>query len=283
MAKHREGSGTAWCSARHGGGSDFRRRHLWHHCLSMLLSSLRSLGLAPFLILVAGCGGKVVFDGVPGESPGGQGGHGGAGGSSASAGGRTGAGGATGQGGAAAANQASSGVNGSTTTGPTPTGPTPACSCTEICAKLGTCGFMVPNCEVGCGMATPAQQQCFCDLPSNCQGAQNCINQAAGSSSSGGSGSGGFPSQACSQCRVMAAQGPCSSDYQACKQNPECNAIRQCHQQCGYDVACVAQCDEAHPSGQAAYQAYLGCAVCGTCMMQCASDAIYMTYCSGGL
>jgi hypothetical protein len=44
----------------------------------MLLSSLRSLGLASSLLLVAGCGGKVVFDGVPGESPGGQGGHGGA-------------------------------------------------------------------------------------------------------------------------------------------------------------------------------------------------------------
>lgn len=103
----------------------------------------------------------------------------------------------------------------------------------------------------------------------------SCLDQGAGSSSTGGSG-GGEPGGACDgkndcgTCSTCAAQVACAAELDACVQNSACQAIDQCFSLCGADQACRQQCYAGNPEGVSTYEAATVCVYCVECALDCA-------------
>lgn len=75
---------------------------------------------------------------------------------------------------------------------------------------------------------------------------------------------GGFSStKACTEACI---HGSCCSLGEACENDPECDTLFACFQQCGDDTTCGSGCLSAHPDGQAELSAFL------TCTDECCPD-----------
>jgi hypothetical protein len=89
---------------------------------------------------------------------------------------------------------------------------------------------------------------------------------------SGSTTTGGNP-MACDQCVNTATFGVCLSADQACGSNPDCVAIAQCHDQCGFQPTCQ-KCEAANPNGVMDYEVLMSCAVCKSCFNLCRGTPI---------
>jgi hypothetical protein len=211
-------------------------------------------GLNVSIVLwIGACGGKVVAEPELGE--------GGAGGSTTSS--------------VSTSNSSSVVTTGTaTTTVTSSTGP--SCDCNGFCQPLQQCGFAGVECPSFCGQVPPDVQQCVCANAGNCQAITDCVSgpgPGPGSGGAGGVGGGnGQPSEACFNCAGNVDG--CSFQYQQCDQNPECQGLLQCHQDCGWGFECNGLCDPQFPGGMGAFQAVIECAICEPCFEPCSSSSL---------
>jgi hypothetical protein len=244
--------------------------------------ALTGMAVVVFVVGAGACGGNVVVDAMSAGT-----------GTTSSTHGTGGTGGVTGQGGTVSTSTvimtsvvASTGTNGGTTTASiASTGTSPACTCAFACQVAATCGIPANQCAAACSNLPQSEIDCVCQAGfSNCGSALSCLTGGMTSAVATGTGVGatssGGTTGACGKCATSAALNQCSASYQACAQNPECQAILNCHTVCGYGQACTAKCDAAHPSGESEYQALIGCAVCQQCVGSCAGQSVWNQYCS---
>jgi hypothetical protein len=240
----------------------------------MKIGLLRAgLGLATLWTVGAGaCGGNVVVDG-PSTGTGATGAT-----TTTTVGTNTTTSGFGGAGGSTTSLFTSTDVATSTSTGP-------SCSCDLACKIAVGCGITAPsNCTQFCADLTPSVTDCICMNASNgdCSSTEACLGSfsstaVSGSGSSGGTGGG--TDQACSQCANASAQSACPMQLDACLSTPDCVAVLDCHQTCGYGPACEPQCDSPHPQGEPLFTQLIQCAVCESCSPECANLSVTGQYC----
>jgi hypothetical protein len=208
------------------------------------------------------CGGKVVVDRGTSGGPNGQGGQGGA---------------STTTVGPITSTTTGTGFGGSVGTGPT-------CDCTSVCGKVVPCGVSASVCMSACSQFSASQRECVCSTPS-CPSILQCFGIATGGTGTTGTGFGtgaGGGSMGDAQCRgcvQKAAMGPCAMQLQACQANPDCAAIIQCHQQCGFGPMCMGLCEGQHPNGTTAFAQLIDCSACQICAAECATLPAILPYC----
>ena len=91
----------------------------------------------------------------------------------------------------------------------------------------------------------------------------------------GGQPAASFASAVCSEC----AYSLCDSIFAQCAGDPECGAIHNCAKKatCASNNACVDACYDAHPTGQARYNALVACngqAICNECSSRCVAEKL---------
>lgn len=228
--------------------------------------SLSALFVSTVVSGFVACGGKVAFDGQPGQSTSSSGGHGGTTVSSTASV-------FDGPGPITSTGTVMTGPTSSVVVGVTSTGTSMSCDCTSVCTKLAGCGIPQQQCLNFCPQAGQATLDCLCNLPPNCQGFQQCLGMGPGTGAGGGMQGMKLP-KICRDCVNQSAQGACQNEAGACFQNQECQAILDCHKQCGWGGPCVDQCDNQHPMGLADFQAFINCGACQQCPMQCGNSAL---------
>ena len=85
-------------------------------------------------------------------------------------------------------------------------------------------------------------------------------------------GVGGSGPVTCNDCVQQAqTQGTCQPQIQECVQNPDCQALLTCQNNCA-DKTCVDGCKQQHPKGVPGYDGILYCLGCVACGTQCVND-----------
>jgi hypothetical protein len=219
------------------------------------MKSLLLAGLAGALIVGAACGGNVVVDGA-----GGTGGVGPATNSSVSS---------------SSSVSVSSSV--STSSGQ-------VCSCEEFCGVLQGCNFAGVECASYCYDTDPQTMLCVCNSgPVGCDAVSQCFSGTSSSNVTvgvGGSGGGsGTPSPECWACLDSAQN--CAMAFDICTNNPDCQAIIDCHGMFNWTYEATGNCDPFWPNGYGDFNTLMNCAVCQTCFEPCAKSSL-VTYCFDG-
>ncbi|HVY47579.1 MAG TPA: hypothetical protein VHB21_16935 [Minicystis sp.] len=261
-------------------------------------SFARLTGASALLALVA-CGGRVIVDGNgSGSSSGGSG----QGGSHSSTGTNTAMGGSSN---VTTGPLVGPGPGPTTTTTDGPSvvsvgpGPGPSasvstgpqmCGCGEFCNILEQCGAPGNQCHQFCDQVPQDLKQCVCDIGPDCASLMMCFGQGpgqgpgpgpvTGSTMTGmGTGGGGGVSPQCANCANAALGNQCASQGQDCLNNPDCQNLITCDEQCGWDPMCVNSCNAMFPDAQMVVADTLTCAVCNNCQMDCSTSQIYATEC----
>lgn len=230
-----------------------------------LLSGI-ALAWGGLVVAMGACGGKVVFDGAPGDGAGG-------------------AGGAT----TSATTGTFSTATTTTTSGPTvsssvTTSSGPGCSCPSACNTMQACGLIGPECQAFCGDFTPQQTQCVCQNAGSCFAVEQCFSGTGpgpSAVSSTGQGTGGGIPGACQDCGDVAVQGACAMVADQCVNSAECAALLQCLDGCGYTYPCINKCSEQHPNGFEDFYYLIDCVVCQECYPPCAGTTL-ASFCGEG-
>jgi len=168
---------------------------------------------------------------------------------------------------------------------------------TDTCTDTIGCGATFQTCATGVVTKALAEviptetAQCLLDGIANPVSSSGAASGAGGGSGGTGSGSGGSgagsssgptttsasstggggtcdQSSDCNTCQACAVNGSCSDEADACTGNAECNALLDCFAGCS-DDACTQACWDAHPGGQAAYDAVAVCILCNECPITC--------------
>jgi hypothetical protein len=99
---------------------------------------------------------------------------------------------------------------------------------------------------------------------------------ATGTTSAVTTGAGGAPVDCdtlagCDACAICAEEGPCQAIVDACYSDPECLPYQDCLDQC-FDQLCLAECDDAYPSGSQHWWDAAHCVDCDACPSACAPE-----------
>lgn len=73
----------------------------------------------------------------------------------------------------------------------------------------------------------------------------------------------------------------CEAELVACKEDLACTQLQECPAACGYELKCVAECNEIIPAGVEPLTALLQCMVCDAeapCAPECDND-VMLSYC----
>lgn len=213
-------------------------------------------GFGGALIVGVACGGNVVVDGA--------GGTGGAGPTTNNS------------------TSSSSSSSSVTTSSSMSTSSGPVCSCAEFCAVLQGCGLSGVECPSYCADIDPQTILCACSsAPAGCDAVTQCFGSSTVVTTAGvggGGGGSGTPTLECFECIDNA---PCALEFGACNNNPDCEAIVDCHDMLDWTFEAVGQCDPFYPNGYDDYYAVMSCAVCKSCFEPCAQSSL-ATYCFDG-
>jgi hypothetical protein len=82
-----------------------------------------------------------------------------------------------------------------------------------------------------------------------------------------------IPGKTCPQCKQSAVNGAgaCSTEVEACRVSPDCQAYQQCIQPCA-TLGCIESCDMSQPSGSALYNNIFTCVCDSACASECTMD-----------
>jgi hypothetical protein len=175
-----------------------------------------------------------------------------------------------GTGGAGGASTSSSGTTGGTNTVPTGSTMSTGCSCEAYCQVMVGCAYRgKAECPALCSSVDPWFRECVCQV-GQCWEIDQC-------------GAGGAPprSPECQDCLDSLSQGggPCEAQMIKCAQDPGCEQLGECNQECGWTPSCATECAQAYPGSYQTFAALVQCAVCAECPEPCASSQVYQSYC----